>query len=87
MIIFCVVCTELRSSLRSPISLLESVVLLSTRNEIIGVALNAVVGVGEHLLFLQLLVGVGDEAVGDVGLVGLLESTRIAVGELKMFKV
>jgi hypothetical protein len=52
MIIFRVIRTELRSSLRSPISLLESVVLLSTRNEIIGVALNAVVCVGEDLLFL-----------------------------------
>ena len=40
MIIFSIVCAKLRGSFLSIVSLLESIVLLGSRNKIIGVAVN-----------------------------------------------
>ena len=54
MIIFGIVCSELRGSFWSIVSLLESIVLLGSRNKIIGVAMNARVHIRQHLFLIFL---------------------------------
>ena len=84
MIIFGIVCSELRGSFWSIVSLLESIVLLGSRNKIIGVAMNARIHIRQHL-FLIFLCWIRNQSLWHMRLV--LPSTWITIWKLQMVKL